>query len=132
MIHPKLDQLFQVAFFPNDPPACNEATNILNQEPNVFPSLTYEGISTWLCDVSKGKAAGNDGIRVEILQFVYPEICTHLFIIYQACLNLGYFPSALKSAPVAINPKPDRADYTLPPSYRPISLLPVLGKLFKL
>ena len=80
--------------------------------------------------MSKGMAP-IDGIRAEILQFVYPEICTHLFIIYQACLNLCYFPSAWKIATVAIIPKPDRADYTLPTSYRPISLLPVLGKLFE-
>ena len=137
LIHPKFYQLFQVPFYPNDPPTdndvntCNEPVNILNQEPNVFPPLTYEEISTSLYDMSKGKAPGNDGIRVEILQFVYPEICTHLFIIYQACLNLCYFPSAWKIATVAIIPKPDRADDILPTSYRPIGLLPVLGKLFE-
>ncbi len=32
---------------------------------------------------------------------------------------------------MAIIPKPGREDYTLPSSYRPISLLPTLGKLYE-
>ncbi|GBP86456.1 RNA-directed DNA polymerase from mobile element jockey [Eumeta japonica] len=44
-------------------------------------------------------------------------------------LELVYFPRAWKVAVIKVIPKPGRDDYTRPKSYRPIGLLPVLGKI---
>ncbi|GBP98427.1 Putative 115 kDa protein in type-1 retrotransposable element R1DM [Eumeta japonica] len=44
------------------------------------------------------------------------------------CLELGYFPRAWKVATIKVIPKPGKDDYARPKSYRPIGLLPVLGK----
>ncbi|GBP85083.1 Putative 115 kDa protein in type-1 retrotransposable element R1DM [Eumeta japonica] len=44
------------------------------------------------------------------------------------CLELGYFPRAWKVAAIKVIPKPGKEDYARPKSYRPIGLLPVLGK----
>ncbi|GBP83805.1 Putative 115 kDa protein in type-1 retrotransposable element R1DM [Eumeta japonica] len=44
------------------------------------------------------------------------------------CLELGYFPRAWKVAAIKVIPKPGKDDYARPKSYRPIGLLPVLGK----
>ncbi|GBP96405.1 RNA-directed DNA polymerase from mobile element jockey [Eumeta japonica] len=43
------------------------------------------------------------------------------------CLELGYFPRAWKVAAIKVIPKPGRKT-ARPKSYRPIGLLPVLGK----
>ncbi|GBP00885.1 Retrovirus-related Pol polyprotein from type-1 retrotransposable element R1 [Eumeta japonica] len=44
------------------------------------------------------------------------------------CLELGYFPRAWKVAAIKVILKPGKEDYARPKSYRPIGLLPVLGK----
>ena len=49
--------------------------------------------------------------------------------VFIACLKLG-FPMEWKRARVIMIPKPGK-DKSLPKSYRPISLLPVLGKLLE-
>ena len=48
--------------------------------------------------------------------------------IFEACLKLSYFPKKWKLAQFLTLPKPNKEDYTDPSAYRPISLLPVLGK----
>ena len=53
-----------------------------------------------------------------------------LSIIYNACLNLGYFADKWKISVITMILKPNK-ESSLPTSYRPISLLPVLGKLFE-
>ncbi|GBP21029.1 Putative 115 kDa protein in type-1 retrotransposable element R1DM [Eumeta japonica] len=44
------------------------------------------------------------------------------------CLELGYFLRAWKVAAIKVIPKPGKDDHARPKSYRPIGLLPVLGK----
>ena len=119
------------AFFPLDQPTDEDEEEVITHVPTHSTPLTYEEITTSLYDMPSGKAPGNDGIRVEVLQSIYAEISQHIHAIYQACWNLCYFPSPWKTAVVAIIPKPGREDYTLPSSYRPISLLPTLGKLYE-
>lgn len=48
-----------------------------------------------------------------------------------AGLRLGYFPKVWKRAAIKIIPKPGKDDYAAPKSYRPIGLLPVLGKVLE-
>ncbi|CAK1545374.1 unnamed protein product [Leptosia nina] len=45
------------------------------------------------------------------------------------CLKIGHFPTIWKEATVVILRKPGRTDYTTPKAYRPIGLLPVMGKI---
>ena len=50
---------------------------------------------------------------------------------FDACLKVGCIPSEAKKARVAILPKSPEKQRSDPASYRPISLLPVLGKMLK-
>jgi hypothetical protein len=50
--------------------------------------------------------------------------------IFNTSLSLNYFPSSWKVAKIIMLPKPGK-DHTSPLSYRPISLLNSLGKLFE-
>ena len=59
------------------------------------------------------------------------EQLSHVALIYNSCLRTGYFPNAWKQAKVVMLPKPGK-DLTKPTSYRPISLLPAMGKIFEI
>ena len=51
--------------------------------------------------------------------------------IFTSCLKHKYFPDVFKHSKVKTINKPPPQDYTSPKSIRPISLLPVLGKIFE-
>ncbi|KAJ0173852.1 hypothetical protein K1T71_011001 [Dendrolimus kikuchii] len=77
------------------------------------------------------KAPGADGLTADICaQTVYhkPEFCLSLV---NKCLTLGYFPVVWKQATVVVLRKPGKDEYTRPKSYRPIGLLPVMGKILE-
>jgi hypothetical protein len=48
--------------------------------------------------------------------------------IFEASLELGYYPTRWKTASIAALLKPGKPDYSTPTAYRPISLLNTLGK----
>jgi len=51
--------------------------------------------------------------------------------IANACINLSYWPAHFKISTTIIIPKPNKALYNTPKSFRPIVLLNTLGKLIK-
>ena len=51
--------------------------------------------------------------------------------IFNACLTQGYHPKAWRAAAIAVVPKPDKEDYSLPKCYRLVALLECLGKLLE-
>ena len=50
---------------------------------------------------------------------------------FNACLDLGYWPRQFKDAVSVVIPKPKKADYSVLKAYRPIALLSCVGKLFE-
>uniref|UniRef100_A0A2A4IUM2 Reverse transcriptase domain-containing protein n=1 Tax=Heliothis virescens TaxID=7102 RepID=A0A2A4IUM2_HELVI len=76
------------------------------------------------------KAPGYDEIDATLLKQLPKKGIMLVVILFNACLRLQYYPSQWKIAQVVMVPKagkpPHEAD-----SYRPISLLPVIGKLFE-
>lgn len=72
-------------------------------------------------------APGYDNINRNILRQLSPEIHTKIKQIYSYCLTNGYFPNTWKKGTVITIPKPN-ADHSRLENYRPITLLPVLGK----
>ena len=75
-------------------------------------------------------APGEDQISYLILKNLDIENLSNIALIYNSCLKTGYFPNAWKQAKVVMLPKPGK-DLTKPTSYRPISLLPAMGKIFE-
>lgn len=68
----------------------------------------------------------------EVLKVIMPEIGSYLEQIFNDSLSLGYYPSHFKESIIIILRKEGATrDYTNPKSYRPISLLNTVEKLWK-
>ena len=75
------------------------------------------------------KAHGHDMISIRMLKLCGEAICRPLNIIFKTCLNTGKFPSEWKKGNVVpIHKKDDKQNVK---NYRPVSLLPICGKIFE-
>lgn len=76
-----------------------------------------------------GKAPGDDGIRPEILKRGYTRLQLLLLDAVRTIWQQGIFPDQWKHGVVKLFLKSPNRDRTAIQSYRPITLLPVLGKV---
>ncbi|GBP24118.1 Probable RNA-directed DNA polymerase from transposon BS [Eumeta japonica] len=76
------------------------------------------------------KAPGLDGISNKAIKCFPLTLLSLLVTIFNACLKNSYFPPVWKEAEVIGIPKPGKPR-NLPASYRPISLLSGLGKVYE-
>ena len=114
----------------------NESLNtdepgILRSEGESLSLITPKQISRMIKKkLDPRKAPGHDGITARMLQQLPRKGIVFLTYIYNAILRLGYFPKAWKTAKVIVMPKPGKP-LEGAASYRPISLLSTLSKLFE-
>ena len=107
--------------------------------PSVLKLLTEHDLTS--CDFSEtdvlqiiinqgsNKAHGHDMISIRLLKLWNEAICRPLNIIFKTCLNTGKFPSEWKKGNVVpIHKKDDKQNVK---NYRPVSLLPICGKIFE-
>lgn len=97
-----------------------------NDEP--FDSLEVERA---VMSLKKGKSPGIDNVEVEVLQKTWCVIWESVIHLLNNCLEKGIFPKAWKVGKVIILKKSGDRVETNAKAYRPIMLLPVLGKLFE-
>ena len=120
--------------------AKNSSLNDENKPLPSFPSRTPATISSISVTVRQvrrilrcldtSKSSGPDGIPVIVLKECAPELAPVFSKLFRKCLVVGEFPSCWKTASVVSIPKKG-CDSSQPSSYRPISLLPVIGKVFE-
>ena len=143
-----LGKIHQTYYDPNhDPNTETEARNFLSAHKMVFKPLEQAKqetedkhymlreinvleITKTLQKCRNKSAPGEDQISYFILKNLDRENLSNIALIYNSCLKTGYFPNAWKQAKVVMLPKPGK-DLTKPTSYRPISLLPAMGKIFE-
>jgi len=77
-----------------------------------------------------GKSPGHDLITNKVQINLPRKPILLITFIFNAMLRLSYFPLIWKLSTVILIPKPNKPK-TLATSYRPISLLPTLAKLFE-
>lgn len=102
-----------------------------NEEGPQDPPFTTLELETALKDFNTKKAPGNDGLTVDICAKVITLDPSIFLSLANKCLELGYFPKIWKEATVVLLKKPGKTDYTKPKAYRPIGLLPVMGKILE-
>ena len=132
-------QYYPTVFFPKNPADPNVQSmvtisameKIIAKSHTNIPSTNMEEITTAVFSMKKNKAPGADGITLEHIQCYFNILKETMHNIYQAYLSLAYFPKNWKLAKILVIPKPGLDDYESATSYRPISLLSVLGKFLR-
>ena len=82
-----------------------------------------------LMSLDPNKACGVDGISAKLLKMVAPAISQSLTCLFNASLTSGETPKEWKSAHVT--PVPKGGDSDAVTNFRPISVLPVVTKVFE-
>lgn len=101
------------------------------QQSSLNPEFTNEiEVAQNIRRLKSSKAPGMDEIRNILLKKLPPLGFVYLALIFNACLRLSYFPTQWKHAKVIGIKKPNKLPSD-PASYRPLSLLSKLGKLFE-
>ena len=115
-----LDDGFQQ--LPNFPPRTEQRLS--------SKKITARMVSHAIYDLDAFKATGPDRIPSIVLKMCSPELSPVLAKLYNKCLAESCFPSCWKSSSVVPVFKNDgeRSD---PGKYRPISLLPIISKIFE-
>ena len=83
-----------------------------------------------LRDIKPKKAAGHDAIPGIIFQQANSVLLPYLKHIFDVCFVQGLFPTSWRVAKIVFIKKPDRGGREVR-DYRPISLLPIMGKLYE-
>ena len=97
----------------------NESLNTIN--------FTEDDILNVIGKLDPSKAHGHDQISIHMVQICDKAICKLLHLIFSSCIKI--FPTEWKKANVVLIHKRD--DKQNVKSYRPVSLLPIFGKIFE-
>ena len=92
-------------------------------------NFTRETILNIVRALNPKKAHGWDEVSVRIVKLLDESLATPLYLLFRNCLETGIFPSIWKQANVV--PIHEKDDKSMKTNYRPISLLPVFGKIFE-
>ena len=79
--------------------------------------------------LNSNKAHGHDMISIKMMKMFDNSIAHPLFKIYKSCIRKNYFPKKWKMANVVPVYKKNEKNFVQ--NYRPISLLPICGKIFE-
>ncbi len=94
-----------------------------------FSIITDDMTKNIISNMKDSHSRGHDGINTELLKLIRSDICSSITVIVNQCLTTGIFPNKLKIAKVIpIHKKNSRK---LVSNYRPISVLPVVSKVFE-
>jgi hypothetical protein len=119
------------SFFPPPPATSTVPADYRYPKPVAYKArFTREQISRTVSKLSPYKTPGPDGIPNIVFKQTIDIVLDHLYYIYNASLQNGYyFPSWLESLTAVIR-KPGRQAYDIPKAYRPIALLNTIAKIF--
>ena len=92
-------------------------------------TFTEKDIEKIIQNLDSNKAHGHDMISIRMLKICGKSIIKPLLMIYKKCLEKGRFPNEWKKANVV--PVHKKNDKQLLKNYRPISLLPICGKVLE-
>lgn len=117
----------------NDTREQTEIRDQMHIEPDTDDAegFSEEEVSLEVATLKKNKAPGIDKIEVEVIQRAWPYVKENVTWLLNNCLSLGTFPEIWKNGKVIILKKGGDRNEQDPKSYRPIVLLPVLGKLLE-
>ncbi|XP_049868206.1 uncharacterized protein LOC126371572 [Pectinophora gossypiella] len=108
-----------------------EMTNEGKQGESCDPPFTADELLRATKSFNPKKAPGSDGLTADIWDHLISSNTDTILRLMNKCLTHQYFPRSWKEATVIVLRKPGKECYDSPKSYRPIGLLPVLGKIYE-
>jgi len=114
---------------PNDPQQ-QEPNEIARTVCDLQP-MDEEGTRDCAWAISPNRAPGIDGITGRTIRVLWPSLSARILRLINICLREARFPAIWKSAVVVPLIKGEDRDAGEPKSYRPVSLLPVMGKILE-
>jgi ribonuclease HI len=130
--------VFQQAFFKEESMSNHmqmkiqeEAEKFLDTPSTDGPEVTLHELKTALQNLKMTAAPGNDLLPADVCLIAAEKLQDPLRMIFNAVLRQGCFPSSWKLARISIIPKPNKPTYDVADCYRPISILPIFGKILE-
>ena len=100
-----------------------------NPSSRPFIPISNKEIHDALSGTSNTSAPGLSGLNYQVLKWAFSSCPDEFGVIICASVKLGIHHSRWKSSLVVAIPKPNKKDYSLPRSHRPIQLIECFGKL---
>ena len=94
-----------------------------------FVEIDEDTVTKHLNHLNDKKAMGADGISAKPLRLAAPGIAKSVTMLFNYSLKKRQIPKDWKAAHVA--PVPKKGDRDLTENYRPVSVLPILAKVFE-
>ena len=94
-------------------------------------NFTVSDVSKIIAGLDSSKASGPDGIPTIVLQMCGPELAPVLTKLFKKCIKESCFPSCWK-LPSVVPVFKNNGERSNAGDYRPISLLPVVSKVFEI
>ena len=94
-----------------------------------FSTSSEEDVLHILSHLNTSKSTGPDGISAGLLKLTAPSVTASLTVLFNYSLATGSVPGEWKTA--NITPVPKGGDKQQANNYRPISVLPIISKVFE-
>ena len=123
-----LEDNYQYFYPPEDP---DDYQFDMGNEHELVADVDAQTLIKLVKFLKRGKAPGTDSIHNEVLRLgTTASLSYHLARLFTSSIQLGYIPTTWKLATLRMLLKPDKP-ITLTTSYRPISLISSIMKLFE-
>lgn len=118
-------------FQPNVGASDIDVENITNNYENSIPLVRRNELMKVIKGLKLKKAPGFDLVTAQVLKNLPKKAVKFLQLLLNAAIKLRYVPSIWKVAEIIMIPKPGKPMNDVK-SYRPISLLPIISKIFEI
>ena len=108
----------------------HELPPVQNQDDQRIKPVTPQEVNKEIKNLNLKKSPGYDLVTSQILKELPPKGIMKLTHLFNSAIRLRYVPRNWKRAEIITLPKPGKTLYEVS-SYRPISLLPIISKVFE-
>ncbi|KJZ69551.1 hypothetical protein HIM_11064 [Hirsutella minnesotensis 3608] len=118
-------------FFPPLPSKIEPEHERQHRAAVAMPDLTLKEIEEKVMAAKPWKAPGEDGLPAIVWKKLWHVVKYRVWTLFDTSFREGVVPHQWRTARIIPLKKPGKGDYTLAKAWRPISLLPTLGKILE-